>query len=194
MTMAARPLTPSRSRSSGSASARSVSSAIASTRPAPNSGIGTRRTMTLASARNHRLAGVAGQREQVEQRLAGRRRGRRSRRRRARRPARTSAIAARCRRSAGTLWQAAQLVPLNAGPRPSSAVSTSRKSSRPEAELLELRGVMPGSGSPGCGRRVCAIASSRGARTRRPASTIDRRRRAVLIVLARVVRRRSCRA
>ena len=49
MTTEARPALPSRLRSSGSASASSVSSGIASIRPAPKSGIGTRRATTLAS-------------------------------------------------------------------------------------------------------------------------------------------------
>ena len=47
--IAARPLMPSRSRSPASSSASSTSSGIASTRPAPNSGIGTRREITFAS-------------------------------------------------------------------------------------------------------------------------------------------------
>jgi hypothetical protein len=47
--IAARPLMPSRSRSSLSSSASSASSGIASTRPAPNNGIGTRRAITFAS-------------------------------------------------------------------------------------------------------------------------------------------------
>jgi hypothetical protein len=48
-TRAARPLIPSALRSSGSSSARIVSSAMASTSPAPKTGIGTRRAMMLAS-------------------------------------------------------------------------------------------------------------------------------------------------
>ena len=50
VTSAARPLMPSPLRSSGSSSASSVSSGMASTSPAPKSGIGTRRAMTFASA------------------------------------------------------------------------------------------------------------------------------------------------
>jgi hypothetical protein len=48
--IAARPVMPSRSRSTGSSSAISVSSAIASISPAPNSGIEVRRAMIVASA------------------------------------------------------------------------------------------------------------------------------------------------
>src|SRR6185503_15659648 len=60
---AARPDTPSRSRSDGSSSASMVSSGIASTRPAPKSGIGLRR--------HDGLAAVGGNREQVKERFAG---------------------------------------------------------------------------------------------------------------------------
>ena len=49
VTIAARPLMPSRSRSSGSACASMASSGMASTRPAPNTGMGMRRATTLIS-------------------------------------------------------------------------------------------------------------------------------------------------
>ena len=62
---------------------------------------------------------------------------------------------------AGTLWQAAQLVPLNAGPSPSSAVSTSVKSSRPRRNSVNSLGVMPTSGSPGVDRRALSAGDQR---------------------------------
>ena len=63
-------------------------------------------------------------------------------------PARTSAIGL-MPPMAGTLWQAPQLVPLKAGPSPSSTVSTPVKAFRPSRNASNSRGVMPGSGSPG---------------------------------------------
>ena len=72
ITRAARPLMPSRLRSEGSSSARSCSSLIASTRPAPKSGIGIRRAKTVASSGKIDLTAVAGHGEQLEQRLARR--------------------------------------------------------------------------------------------------------------------------
>ena len=70
--MAARPLTPSRFRSTGSSSASSDSSGIASTSPAPKSGMGTRRAKMVASAGITRLTRMTGNREEVKQRLARR--------------------------------------------------------------------------------------------------------------------------
>src|SRR5262245_21914447 len=72
-----------------------------------------------------------------------------------RRPARISEIAL-APPTAGTLWQTAQLVPLNAGPSPSAAFSTSRKSSSPRRNSSNSIGVIPGSGSPGADVRVWA--------------------------------------
>jgi hypothetical protein len=121
---AARPDTPSRSRSVGSSRATMVSSGMASTRPAPKSGIGTRRANTLASAGTmawqpwvgieKRWKSVSPVASNVSKRPVA-----------SRRPARISAIVP-APPIAGTLWHAAQLVPLKAGPSPSSAVSTSR--------------------------------------------------------------------
>src|SRR5687768_5936786 len=54
------------------------------------------------------------------------------------------------------LWQTAQLVPLNAGPSPSSLASTSRKSSRPRRNSWNSTGVRPASGVPSA-LRVCAL-------------------------------------
>ena len=65
---AARPLMPSRSRSNGSSSASSVSSGIASTNPAPNSGIGMRRAITLTSGGITAWQRVVRDREHLEQR------------------------------------------------------------------------------------------------------------------------------
>ncbi len=62
-------------------------------------------------------------------------------------PARTSAMRP-MPPIAGTLWHAAQLVPLNAGPRPSSAVSTSRKSSSPTRNRSKSAGVIRAIGPP----------------------------------------------
>ena len=151
---AARPDTPSRSRSNGSSSATIVSSGIASTRPAPNSGIGTRRANTLASGGTigwqpwvgieNRWKSVSPVASSVWNRPLA-----------SRRPARISAIVP-APPMAGTLWQTAQLAPLKAGPSPSSAVSTSRKSSSPSRNSSNSAGVMPDSGSPGSGVRSCA--------------------------------------
>ena len=109
----------------------------ASTNPAPNKGIGTRRVMTLASAGIIGWQCVSWNREQVKRAIrrtcpdvrtshpgdAGRRG-----------PPRPDSR----RRPPGRCDRTAQLVPLKAGPSPSAAVSTSRKSSRPETELFEL--------------------------------------------------------
>ena len=62
---------PSRLRSNGSSSASSGSSGIASTSPAPNSGIGARPRHDVHIVGNDRLAGVRRHREQVHQRVAG---------------------------------------------------------------------------------------------------------------------------
>src|SRR4051794_27078996 len=50
---------------------------------------------------------------------------------------------------AGMLWHCAQEVPLKSGPRPSVAVSTSRKSARPRRNSSRSRAVSPGSGAAG---------------------------------------------
>ncbi len=109
--------------------------------------------------RNHRLAAVAGDREQVEQRLARRRRAASNSPVGSRRPARTSATAL-APPTAGTLWQAAQLVPLNAGPEPFFARLDLEEVVQPEAELLEL-------GRRDAGERVAR--ANRAVARRRPA-------------------------
>src|SRR5262245_30807269 len=147
-TIAARPRTPLPSRSNGSSSARIVSSGIASISPSPNTGSGTRRANTLASsgAAGWHLCGG------TEKRCISVLPSRSSPTGPAsvRYPARVSAITL-VPPMAGTLWHTAQLVPLNAGPRPSSAASTSRKSSRPRRNSSNSTGVIPASGRPnGC--------------------------------------------
>ena len=87
--------------------------------------------------------------------------------------------------TAGTEWHAAQLVPLKAGPSPSSAVSTSRKSSRPSRNSSNSAAVMPGSGSPGSGARVCATRTPVAAKTRAESDDDGPRRRAHFVSLSR---------
>ena len=135
-------MTPLPSRSKGSSSASSVSSAIASTRPAPNTGIGARRATTFTSAGMTGWQVCCGTENRCISVLPDVSSASKA-------PA-ASRYAARVSSTrlvppiAGTLWQAAQLVALNAGPSPSSAVSTSVKSSRPRRNSVNSVGVIPG--------------------------------------------------
>ena len=123
-----------------------VSSAMASTRPAPKSGIGTRRAKTFASCGTrgwHSWTGSEKRWNMVS-------------------PPRTvklpfSSTWPACTSEtglippiAGVAWHCAQLSPLKAGPSPSAASSTSRKSSRPMRKNSNSCSVIPGSGLPGC--------------------------------------------
>ena len=145
--IAARPLTPSPLRSNGSSRSRRVSSGMASTSPAPNTGIGTRRANTFASTGTmgwHAWPGTENKWKRVSPVPSSVSNSPRS----LTRPARTSETVL-VPPMTGTLWQTAQLVPLNAGPRPSSVASTSRKSSSPIRNSSNSAGVMPASGPPG---------------------------------------------
>src|SRR5688572_14040889 len=79
--------------------------------------------------------------------------------------------------TAGTLWHTAQLVPLNAGPSPSSDASTSRKSSRPRRNSSNSTGEMPGSGVPNA-LRVCAASAA----AMKPARAMPRMRRVFISI------------
>ena len=167
-TIAARPLTPSRLRSNGSSSASSVSSGIASTRPGAEQ-------RDRRAPRDHvhvvghlRLAAVRRDREHVDQRVAAPRFRPLELRRLPRGSRRALRAITPAPPIAGTLWHTAQLVPLNAGPSPSSAVSTSVKSSSPRRNSLNSTGVMPGSGSPGRSRLRLRAGCDRAAASARP--------------------------
>ena len=139
---------PSRSRSDGSSRSRIVCVLDRLDQPGTEQRHRHAPRDDVRLGRDHRLAGVRRDREEVEERVAARRRPAGTRRRRGgARPA--PPATGLMPPIAGTLWQAAQLVPLNAGPRPSSVVSTSRKSSTPSRNSSNSAGVTPGSGSPG---------------------------------------------
>ena len=135
-------------------------------------GSATRRAMTFASAGITGWQPCVGNREQVEQRLAGRRRRPRTRRlRRGRR---------RAPRAIGLAPPIAGHVVAHGAARAVErraeallGVSTSRKSSSPRRNSSNSRGVRPGSGSPGRHARACADARRR---VRQDATSSRRRR------------------